>query len=99
MLFNIFCLLAILAFLIYQTRKNHYLTLRLLLILKRLPKGHLSEEIVIFLYDREEISLGKLAELLGIDIEMAKLFLIKKKIKPNLGVESLESLQEDIDNC
>lgn len=50
-------------------------------------------------YRMGQISLGKLAELLVIPLEMAKLQLTFRNIPINLGVSSQEKLLRDIENA
>ena len=56
-------------------------------------------EIAFEAYARGQISLGKLAELLDISLEEAKVQLTARNIPINLGVSSMEELLRDIKNA
>ena len=51
------------------------------------------------LYEKQHISIGKFAELLGISLEEAKQFLEAQNILMDLGVNSIGELQQDIENA
>jgi predicted HTH domain antitoxin len=51
------------------------------------------------LYESQNVSLGGFAELLGISLEEAKQFLKAQNIQMDLGVNSIEELQQDIENA
>jgi predicted HTH domain antitoxin len=51
------------------------------------------------LYEKQHVSLGGFAELLGISLEEAKQFLKVQDIPLDLGVSSIEELQQDIENA
>ncbi|MEH1822149.1 MAG: UPF0175 family protein [Nostoc sp.] len=51
------------------------------------------------LYEKRQISLGMFAELLGISLEEAKQFLRAENIPLDLGVNTVEELEEDIENA
>ncbi|MEH1808436.1 hypothetical protein [Nostoc sp.] len=50
-------------------------------------------------YRNSEISLSKLAELLGISVEEAKQILVAENIEVKLGILSQSELEEDIKNA
>lgn len=51
------------------------------------------------MYERRHISLGKFAEMLGISIEEAKQLLKAENIPLDLGIDTVEELQADIENA
>lgn len=51
------------------------------------------------MYKKGHISLGKFAELVGVSIDQAKDILRAHNIPLDMGVNSLEELQQDIENA
>ncbi|HYX18335.1 MAG TPA: UPF0175 family protein [Nostoc sp.] len=51
------------------------------------------------LYEKKQISLCHFAELLGISVEEAKQFLRAENIPLDLGINTVEELEQDIENA